>query len=182
LMLFFLFSAEELTEIFNNLNYKFKSSGIAETVSYYRDRTSDGSTLSRIVRSWVEARSDREASWKIFRDALRSDFEDIQGGTTPEGIHLGSMAGTVDIIQRCYTGIAFRDDILWLNPELPEVLKILNFRISYRGYWLNINISREKCKVTLEDGTSETLKIGFRDKVYELTEGKEKIFDLKHTV
>ena len=34
---------------------------------------------------------------------------DTQGGTTKEGIHLGAMAGTIDILQRCYTGSASID-------------------------------------------------------------------------
>jgi trehalose/maltose hydrolase-like predicted phosphorylase len=41
------------------------------------------------------------------------------GGTTAEGIHLGAMAGTIDLIQRCYTGIEIRDQHLWINPALP---------------------------------------------------------------
>jgi len=52
--------------------------------------------------------------------APESDVADIQGGTTSEGIHLGAMAGTVDLIQRCYTGIEIRDGHLWLNPILPR--------------------------------------------------------------
>jgi alpha,alpha-trehalase len=30
-------------------------------------------------------------------EALDSDLADMQRGTTPEGIHLGAMAGTVDL-------------------------------------------------------------------------------------
>jgi trehalose/maltose hydrolase-like predicted phosphorylase len=36
--------------------------------------------------------------------ALESDVGDIQGGTTQEGIHMGVMAGTLDLIQRGYVG------------------------------------------------------------------------------
>jgi trehalose/maltose hydrolase-like predicted phosphorylase len=41
-------------------------------------------------------RLNRAVSWNHFRKALMSDISDIQGGTTPEGIHLGAMAGTVE--------------------------------------------------------------------------------------
>ena len=42
---------------------------------------------------------------------------DTQGGTTAEGIHLGAMAGTVDLIQRVHTGLETRGDTLILNPS-----------------------------------------------------------------
>jgi len=41
-----------------------------------------------MVHAWVLARSKREISWHLFKQALESDVSDIQGGTTAEGIHL----------------------------------------------------------------------------------------------
>jgi Glycosyl hydrolase family 65, N-terminal domain/Glycosyl hydrolase family 65, C-terminal domain len=55
--------------------------------------------------------------------------------TTTEGIHLGAMAGTVDLVQRCYTGLETRQDVLWLNPSLPQELDGLDFEVRYRGHW-----------------------------------------------
>ena len=49
-------------------------------------------------------------------DALGSDIGDVQGGTTAEGIHLGAMAGTVDMVKRGYSGIESRGDVVWVNP------------------------------------------------------------------
>jgi alpha,alpha-trehalase len=53
----------------------------------------------------------------VFQEALLSDVVDIQGGTTPEGVHLGLMAGTVDVRQRCDTGLELRGDVLWLGES-----------------------------------------------------------------
>ncbi len=50
----------------------------------------------------------RRRSWSLFSEALESDVADVQGGTTSEGIHLGAMAGTIDLIPHCYTGIEVR--------------------------------------------------------------------------
>ena len=55
----------------------------------------------------------------MFNEALDSDLADIQRGTTREGIHLGAMAGTVDLLLRCYTGLETREGKLWLHPTLP---------------------------------------------------------------
>ncbi|MEE9124082.1 MAG: glycoside hydrolase family 65 protein, partial [candidate division NC10 bacterium] len=108
LMLFYLFSSDELRQLFKRLSYPFKYETIPRNIDYYLRRTSNGSSLSRMVHSWVMARSDREGAWQLFTEALETDVSDIQVGTTPEGIHLGAMAGTVDIIQRAHTGIETR--------------------------------------------------------------------------
>ena len=49
--------------------------------------------------------------------ALTSDVEDVQGGTTREGIHMGVMAGTLDLMQRAYLGTEIRDEVLYFEPE-----------------------------------------------------------------
>ena len=93
LMLFYLFSAEELRELFERLGYPFEYETIPKNVAYYAARSSHGSTLSRVVYAWVLARSDRPRSMNFFAEALQSDVSDIQQGTTAEGVHLGAMAG-----------------------------------------------------------------------------------------
>jgi trehalose/maltose hydrolase-like predicted phosphorylase len=67
-------------------------------VTYYLARTTHGSTLSRVVHAWVLSRRDRPASWRLLREALDADLADTQGGTTREGVHLGAMAATADIL------------------------------------------------------------------------------------
>ncbi|MFW5774254.1 MAG: glycoside hydrolase family 65 protein, partial [Tangfeifania sp.] len=178
LMLFYLFSVEKLKELFNRLGYDFEPSCIPVNVEYYLKRSSHGSTLSRLVYSWVLSRSDRQRSWRAFQKSLESDFEDVQGGTTSEGIHLGAMAGTVDIIQRCYTGLEIRDSVLWVNPRLPRELKSLKLRIRYRGHWISFSFSHKKIKVKFENGWSPKVEIGYKSKVYAFGEGDQKELEI----
>jgi trehalose/maltose hydrolase-like predicted phosphorylase len=166
LMLFYLFSAEELGDLFARLGYPFEGELIPRTVDYYLRRTSNGSTLSGIVHSWVLARSDRARSWTQLKAALESDIADVQGGTTPEGIHLGAMAGTVDLVQRGQTGLEIRDDMLRLNPCLPEELRGLRFRIRHRGHWLDIDIGCERLTISAPDGWDGPDRIVIRDESY----------------
>jgi len=144
LMLFYLFSAEELTGIFERLGYELDPESIPRNIEYYAERTSDGSTLSHIVRSWVQARSDREGSWRRFLDALSVDIGDVQGGTTSEGIHLGAMAGTVDMVHRCYTGFETRDDVLYFAPTLPDDVHSLRVAIRYRQQRIQVDIDHNR--------------------------------------
>jgi len=180
LMLFYLFSCEELCDIFQHLDYPFDPQMIPENIAYYIQRTSHGSTLSRVAHSWVLVRSERERAWHLFHGALKSDVSDIQGGTTPEGIHLGAMAGTVDVIQRCYTGIEIRDEVLWLNPCLPDELGEIRLRLRYRGHWLQLHATHHKLTVSFEHGWFGQAKIGFRDQVHTFSEGDRREFDLSH--
>jgi len=175
-MLFFLFSAEELQITLELMGYDFNPNLIPHNIEYYLERTSHGSTLSRLVHSWVLARSNREQSWQYFEEALRSDFEDIQGGTTPEGIHLGAMAGTIDLVQRCFTGMEFRNDVLWLNPALPDKLESLRLRIRYRGHWISLHVNHEKLEISFLKGYSSEVEIGVNNKVYTFKQGDSREF------
>jgi alpha,alpha-trehalase len=174
LMLFYLFSSEELKVLFERMGYDFDSDCIPQNIDYYLQRTSDGSTLSKIVHSWVLARSDRPRSWSLFKEALESDVSDIQGGTTPEGIHLGAMAGTVDYLQRGATGIETRDDILWLNPCLPGEVEQIRMRIRYRGHSMDLKINSENIVIETRPSEDESISVGFGEKVYRLA-GDEKL-------
>jgi alpha,alpha-trehalase len=171
LMLFYLLSADELGEIFARLGYDFEEETIPRAVDYYLDRTSHGSTLSGVVHAWVLARSDRSRSWDFFLEALESDISDTQGGTTAEGIHLGAMAGTLDLLQRCYTGLEVRDEVLWLNPQLPTGLKRLAFTILYRGQLIELDFKGESVTVASQTLEAAPISVGMGETVTDLQAG-----------
>ena len=100
LMLLFLLSRDELRDLLRDLGYQVTADQLARTVAYHLAHTSHGSTLSGVVSAWVLARYGPEQAWQFLLRALESDIADVQGGTTAEGIHLGAMAGTVDIVLR----------------------------------------------------------------------------------
>jgi alpha,alpha-trehalase len=178
LMLYFLFSAEELHALFERLGYPFDPASIPRTIAYYTPRTSDGSTLSRVAHAWVLARGERGRSWELLRAALASDVADIQGGTTREGIHLGAMAGSVDLLQRCYTGLELREDVLWLNPRLPEEVTRLQLLVRYRTHTLELTITRDTLEVNAALCEMPAMRIGLRDVVHELRAGERRTFTL----
>ncbi|MFP3989761.1 glycosyl hydrolase family 65 protein [Streptomyces sp. E11-3] len=135
LMLGYLFSPAELRSLFTRLGHTLDDALWQRTVDYYMRRTSHGSTLSGLVHGWVLARARRSDAWEFVQEALLGDIADLQGGTTGEGIHLGAMAGTLDLVQRGLTGLETRDGALWLDPvPLPE-LSEYGFAIRYRGHW-----------------------------------------------
>ncbi|GAA5228653.1 HAD family hydrolase [Paeniglutamicibacter antarcticus] len=160
LMLFYLFSAEELRGIFARLGYALPPQIIPATIRYYLDRTSHGSTLSKLVHSWVLARTNRGRSWALFEQALEADLSDTQGGTTREGIHLGAMAGTADMVIRCYAGVETRKDALWLHPVLPAELSGVSFWLRYRGQPISISLTQKRVRLELHRCSAGPVRIG----------------------
>jgi alpha,alpha-trehalase len=162
LMLFYLFSADELALLFEQLGYPLERDTIPKTAEYYLARTSHGSTLSQVVHSWVLARSDRPRSWHLFRRALASDVDDVQGGTTQEGIHVGAMAGTVDLVQRCYLGVEMRADALHFDPALPSDLRRVAVKLRYRRQLLDVEADHDTLRIQSGSLTSTPITVAYR--------------------
>jgi trehalose/maltose hydrolase-like predicted phosphorylase len=169
LMLFQLLTADELYVVLDRLGYPHDRQTIPRTIRYYLERTSHGSTLSKVVHSWVLARGDRRKAWAYFLEALESDISDVQGGTTGEGIHLGAMAGTVDLLQRAFTGMETRGDVLRLDPFLPDALAGLGFRLRYRRHpEIEVAITHTTVTVGGSVRQARALPVRVRDDEYSL--------------
>ncbi|HEY2552911.1 MAG TPA: glycosyl hydrolase family 65 protein [Streptosporangiaceae bacterium] len=178
-MLFFLFSGEELREIFGRLGYDYGDDIAMRNVTYYDQRTSHGSTLSFVTHAGVLAGLDPQSSWDRFLVALRSDADDIQGGTTKEGIHLGVMAGTLDVMQRYYAGARIRDDVLYFDPRLPTGLAGLSFPVQFRETPVLVTLSAGRLTLAVHpERASHPILAGIPGDVRELRPGDQAVFEL----
>ncbi len=178
-MLFFLFGDDELKRMFERLGYPYPDDARARNVEYYDQRTSHGSTLSFVAHAAVLAGIDPESSWERFLVALESDIGDVQGGTTKEGIHLGVMSGTLDLIQRGYLGSRIRDDILYFKPRLTDRLDGLSFPMQYRGTPLTVTLRAGELSVSVHgEGLSRPIRVGVGDEVRDLCPGDSHTFAL----
>ncbi|MGB3356019.1 MAG: trehalose-phosphatase [Mycobacterium sp.] len=171
LMLLYLLSADELRELLTRLGYHFAPEQVPQMVDYYLARTSHGSTLSGVVHTWVLARANRDRALEFFTQALRSDVSDIQGGTTSEGIHLAAMAGTVDLMQRCFTGLETRSNRIILSPHWPESLGVLAIPIHYRGLHLHLRVSGKGVIISVDPRDAAGIEVECHGKVVELMPG-----------
>ncbi|MGO4103695.1 beta-phosphoglucomutase family hydrolase [Leifsonia sp. YAF41] len=157
LMLLYLFSADELRQVLQGLGYDFAPEAIPRTVEYYRDRSSHGSTLSNVVHSWVEARGNRARSWDFLVQALESDLADIQGGTTHTGVHLGAMAGSIDMVTRCYTGLELQGGVLSLNPVLPPEIEQIDFTLYFQQQLIRVTVDSVMLRLFVYQGGSASI-------------------------
>ncbi len=179
-MLFFLFPEEELARLFAKLGYdQYGPDTARETIDYYDQRTSHGSTLSLIVHAAVLAGLDPDASWERFLVALESDVGDVQGGTTKEGIHMGVMSGTLDLIQRGYAGSEIRDGVLRFEPRQRERLEGLAFWMRFQGTPIHVQLADGELRVEADtEGGSRPVKVGVGEEVAELCPGDRHTFAL----
>jgi trehalose/maltose hydrolase-like predicted phosphorylase len=178
-MLFFLFSQDELHEIFGRLGYDYHDDTDRRNIAYYDRRTSHGSTLSFVTHAGVLAAPDPESSWERFLVALGSDADDVQGGTTKEGIHVGVMAGTLDVMQRCYAGIRVRGDVLYFDPRLPGQLDGLSFQIQFRETPILVTVTGDELTLAVHhESMSRPVRAGVPGDVRELHAGDRAVFGL----
>ena len=172
LMLLYLLSSDELRELLDRLGYRIDPQQIPEMVDYYISRTSHGSTLSGVVHAWVLARANRDRAMTFFRQVLNSDVADSQGGTTSEGIHLAAMAGSVDLVQRCFTGLETRCDRLILSPNCPESLGTLEVPLHYRGALIRLRVNGRNAEVSADLRDAPPVVVECRGRVEQLASGQ----------
>ncbi|MFE7814307.1 glycoside hydrolase family 65 protein [Streptomyces sp. NPDC057433] len=173
LMLGYLFSPAELRKVFRRLGYAMDDEIWRRTVDYYLRRTSHGSTLSGLVHGWVLARVGRAEAWRYSREALESDIADLQGGTTGEGIHLGAMAGTLDMVQRGLTGLETREDALWLDPVPLPALSEYGFSLRYRGHWgVGVRLRSGRLRIDVPDSEQSPIRVVLADRAVTVAPGE----------
>jgi trehalose/maltose hydrolase-like predicted phosphorylase len=176
-LLFFLFPEDELKRLLERLGYHYTPEMVRETVEYYDHRTSHGSTLSFIAHAGILAELDPESSWERYMVALESDVGDVQGGTTQEGIHMGVMAGTLDLIQRGYLGTVIRDGVLHFDPKPVGNLDGLSFPMRFRGTPLEVMLEGSKLTVAAHsDGIARRIEVRVGDETREIGAGESHAF------
>ncbi len=175
LMTFYNLEKPEVDSLLTGLGYSLPDDYLQKNLEYYFGRTSHGSTLSRIVHARLASiAGNREMSWKLYSEALASDFVDIQGGTTAEGIHAGVMAGTVLIALSTFAGISFDNNYLSLQPQLPEAWESMSFGLTFKSTRFNVRITVSHIRINA-DKDAEVLINNSKLKV---SAGKELVFNL----
>jgi len=148
LMTFYNLPENEVNKILTRLNYSLPDDYLSRNLHYYLNRTSHGSSLSRVVHGQLaQLINNEELSWELYKEALGSDFVDIQGGTTGEGIHTGVMASTAMMAITTYAGIDVHGDLLEVNPHLPKHWTKIEFKIEFKGVKYQFKISHNNIDI-----------------------------------
>jgi len=81
------------------------------------------------------------------------------------------MAGTIDVLLRCFAGVELRGDVLWLNPSWPESLGTLEFPIIYRDHVITVNITDHTARVSSRPGDFPPVRVGCHGQLHDLAPG-----------
>jgi trehalose/maltose hydrolase-like predicted phosphorylase len=111
---------------------------------------------------------------------MESDIYDTQGGTTPEGIHCGVMAGTLDVITRYFVGIDFSKQVPQITPNLPRHWKRLVMEVRRRKVRYHIDLSQDKIKLTVNGAAKKRQPVKVNGRTVRLSGGKTRTIGLRN--
>ncbi|MBD8020920.1 beta-phosphoglucomutase family hydrolase [Brevibacterium gallinarum] len=158
-MLIYLLGANGLIRELGRMGYRYTMSQVEQTVDYYTARSTNGSSLSNVVNAAVLAAIGRPEAWDVWQESLVIDLHDTQWGTTQEGIHLGAMAGTVDVVVRAFVGVLIRYDRIEFRPRLPEKLTGVRFRVLFQGQVIDVRCSARELVLTSRSHETSKVKV-----------------------
>ena len=149
LMIFYNLTTDEVYNLLKQTGLSPSEGLLSKNFNYYIKNTSHGSTLSKMVHSNIALQAgDERLSYDYFLEALESDYRDVQGGTTKEGIHTGVMAGSVFLILKNFVGLQFKKNEIHLNPKLPAKWRSVNFNLNFRKQSFNVTVTPQNLKIT----------------------------------
>lgn len=158
LMAWYLLPKASMQHLLKGLGVKLPSDYFAQNLQFYLDRTTHGSTLSRIVYAALTLMAGRsDQSWQFYHQALFSDYWDIQGGTTAEGIHLGVMGATLNVATQVYGGADLRGPQPTITPHLPDHWTKLSFSLRWHGTVLRV--TETAATITVQADHDLTLQV-----------------------
>ena len=179
LMTFYNLDKQTVDRLLAQMGYDMPQDYLLKNLHYYLGRTSHGSTLSRVVHARLASMiGDTELSWKLYSEALASDFVDIQGGTTAEGIHAGVMAGTILIALNTFAGIDLRKDVVQIDPKLPKNWQSMQFSVTFKNDNYQFIITKNELKLKVVSDHNKELPIIVNGNEYKLISTIESVISL----
>jgi trehalose/maltose hydrolase-like predicted phosphorylase len=131
----------------------------ARNVEYYERRTTRDSSLSACTQAVMCAEVGHlELAHDYLYEAALIDLRDLHKNTR-DGLHMASLAGTWVALVAGFGGL--RDDAgeLALDPQLPDAITRLRFRLRWKGFRLTVDVCHDEVSYTLRDGPDRELSI-----------------------
>jgi trehalose/maltose hydrolase-like predicted phosphorylase len=131
----------------------------ARNVDYYERRTTRDSSLSACTQAVMCAEVGHlELAHDYLYEAALIDLRDLHHNTR-DGLHMASLAGTWTALVAGFGGL--RDDAgeLALDPQLPDGITRLRFRLRWKGFRLTVDVNHDEVSYMLRDGPDDALSI-----------------------
>ncbi|HKL72177.1 MAG TPA: glycosyl hydrolase family 65 protein, partial [Marinilabiliaceae bacterium] len=126
---------------------EFDTETIRRNFEFYEPRTVHESSLSPCVHSILAARiGSPKKAYEMYLRTSRLDLDDYNN-EVHEGLHITSMAGTWMAIVEGFGGKRIKNEKLHLNPTIPQEWKSYDFKITFRGIHLEVDINHERIEI-----------------------------------
>jgi trehalose/maltose hydrolase-like predicted phosphorylase len=141
------------------MSHAFTAEEKARNVDYYERRTTRDSSLSACTQAVLCAEVGHlELAHDYVYEAASIDLRDLHHNTR-DGLHMASLAGAWTALIAGFGGLRDDEGILSLDPQLPEGISRLRFRLRWRGYRLVVDVDHAKVSYALRDGPDGALTI-----------------------
>jgi alpha,alpha-trehalose phosphorylase len=139
----------------------------ARDFAYYEALTVRDSSLAACTQAVVAAEVGHlELAHDYFAESALLDLLDLEHNTR-DGLHIAALAGVWLAAVAGFGGMRDHGGELSFAPRLPARLQGLAFRISFRGRWLEVEVTQAEATYTVRDGAP--LEIGHHGERLEIS-------------
>jgi trehalose/maltose hydrolase-like predicted phosphorylase len=144
----------------------------ARNVDYYERRMVRDSSLSACTQAVMCAEVGHlELAHDYAYEAALIDLRDLHSNTR-DGLHMASLAGAWMALINGFGGLRDDEGILALDPQLPDGITRLRFRLRWRDFRVTIDANHSDVTYTLRDGSGGDLTIRHAGEELELNTEK----------
>jgi trehalose/maltose hydrolase-like predicted phosphorylase len=152
------------------LGHQFTQEDKKKNYDFYEKVTTHDSSLSTCIFSVVASEIGYfDKAYQYFMNTARMDLDDYHGNVK-DGVHIANMAGTWMCVVNGFGGMRTHDDVLSLNPYLPQGWEGYQFKVDYKGCTLSVQV--DKTHVIYELVKGNQLEIVHKSEKLLLTKGK----------
>ena len=150
-------------------SHVFTPEQMARNLDYYERRTTRDSSLSACTQAVMcAAVGHLELAHDYTHEAALIDLRDLHDNTR-DGLHMASLAGAWTALVAGFGGLRDDEGVLALDPQLPDGIDRLRFRLRWRDFRLTVDAGHSEVTYTLRDGPDATLTIRHAGEQLELS-------------
>ncbi|HKG49751.1 MAG TPA: glycoside hydrolase family 65 protein [Actinomycetales bacterium] len=144
----------------------------ARNVDYYEPRTVRDSSLSACTQAVMCAEVGHlQLAHHFAYEAALIDLRDLHHNTR-DGLHIASLAGAWIALVQGFGGLRDDEGVLAFDPQLPDGIDGLTFRLRWRGARLTVAVNHSAATYTLRDGEDVSLALRHAGQQVTVTTGE----------
>jgi alpha,alpha-trehalose phosphorylase len=141
----------------------------ARNVDYYERRTVRDSSLSACTQAVMCAEVGHlELAHEYAFEAAAIDLRDLHHNTR-DGLHMASLAGSWTALVAGFGGLRDDEGRLSLDPQLPDAITRLTFRLHWHGVRLLVDVRHGSVTYSVRDGADARLVLQHAGEEVEVT-------------